>query len=80
MKIVSVNNNEAILITCVDCRYFARSNYIGFAAFRNLPLFDQSINRGARMASVGIIVAETPKSGPYGQPWRHLDFLKKEVG
>ncbi|CAG8636283.1 6709_t:CDS:2, partial [Paraglomus occultum] len=63
-----------------DVIYFSRNHYNGIAAFKNLPLFDQSIDRGARMASVGIVVSATSDTGPCGQPWRHLEFLKSEVG
>ncbi|CAG8483507.1 8948_t:CDS:10 [Ambispora gerdemannii] len=62
-----------------DIIYFVRPPYIGLSVYENIPTFDQSQDRGAHMAAVGILVAKTSETEIYDQPWRHLEFLQSQV-
>ncbi|GBB97021.1 hypothetical protein RclHR1_00290019 [Rhizophagus clarus] len=62
-----------------DIIYFTRPPFIGVCVFRNEPTFDQSLDRGAHMAAVGVLVIPTAETGLCGRPWNHLSFLKNEI-
>ncbi|CAG8452843.1 13366_t:CDS:2, partial [Ambispora leptoticha] len=62
-----------------DIIYFVRPPYIGLSVYENVPTFDQSQDRGAHMAAVGILVTKTSETEIYGQPWRHVEFLQSQV-
>ncbi|KAG9287432.1 hypothetical protein G9A89_023804 [Geosiphon pyriformis] len=62
-----------------DVIYFAKPPYIGLSVFQNVPTFDQSQERGAKMAALGILVSPLPTCEFYGKPWRHLKFLQDQV-
>nr|CAG8439993.1 9417_t:CDS:10 [Entrophospora candida] len=52
----------------------------GLSVFKNEPTSDQSHDRGARMAAVGILVTPTHETGLCGRPWSQLEFLQNEIG
>ncbi|CAB4441556.1 unnamed protein product [Rhizophagus irregularis] len=62
-----------------DIIYFTRPPFIGVCVFRNEPTFDQSLDRGAHMAAVGVLVTPTAETGLCGRPWNHLEFLQNEI-
>ncbi|CAI2166077.1 15532_t:CDS:10 [Funneliformis geosporum] len=62
-----------------DMIYFTRPPFIGLSVFRNESTLDQSVDRGAHMAAVGILVSPTTETGLCGRPWNHLTFLQNEI-
>ena len=60
-------------------RYFTRPSFVGLSVFRNERTLDQSLDRGAHMAAVGILVTPTTETGLCGRPWNHLLFLQNEI-
>ncbi|CAG8515150.1 9134_t:CDS:10, partial [Acaulospora morrowiae] len=62
-----------------DIIYFYRPPFIGLSVFMNEPTMDQSQDRGAHMAAVGILVSPTVGTGLCGSPWRHIELLQDEV-
>ncbi|CAG8699527.1 24579_t:CDS:2 [Gigaspora margarita] len=53
--------------------------YVGLSVFLNESTMDESHDRGAHMAAVGILVSPTAETGLCGRPWKHLGFLRDEV-
>ncbi|CAG8439884.1 14435_t:CDS:10 [Funneliformis mosseae] len=62
-----------------DVIYFTRPPFVGLSLFRNESTLDQSVDRGAHMAAVGILVSPTTETGLCGRPWNHLMFLQNEI-
>lgn len=62
-----------------DIIYFSRPPYVGLSVFLNESTMDESHDRGAHMAAVGILVSPTAETGLCGRPWKHLGFLRDEV-
>ncbi|RIA94531.1 hypothetical protein C1645_759914 [Glomus cerebriforme] len=62
-----------------DIIYFTKPPFVGLCAFRNEPTLDQSLDRGAHMAAVGVLVIPTSETGLCGRPWNHLMFLQSEI-
>ncbi|XP_034529112.1 DENN domain-containing protein 11-like [Notolabrus celidotus] len=55
-----------------DFIYFRKGNYFGLACFANMPV-DSTVERGARMKSVGIL------SPSYTLLYRYMSFLEHQV-
>ncbi|CAG8724963.1 637_t:CDS:2, partial [Racocetra persica] len=53
--------------------------FVGLSVFLNESTMDESHDRGAHMAAVGILVSPTVETGLCGRPWKHLGFLQDEV-
>ncbi|RIB30842.1 hypothetical protein C2G38_2151648 [Gigaspora rosea] len=53
--------------------------YVGLSVFLNESTMDESHDRGAHMAAVGILVSPTAETGLCGRPWKHLGFLRDEA-
>ncbi|KAF9918837.1 hypothetical protein BX616_005215 [Lobosporangium transversale] len=61
-----------------DVIYFQLRGCIGVAVFANVPS-ENLEDRGAQMASVGVLVKPSVETGRCGQVWRHVDFLKSQA-